>query len=149
MGLFEHFIKVSDFWKKKKPAKKFQYPFTTTDSFRLFTEGLRAFQIWEGSTPHLRPDSRRDQETYLTEALDKWKECHERFPKDMLPTFYLAVACYADGRRHESITLFEKLAAQDPNGDVGKCAQYNIISLNHGDVEAARAKFGFPAPPSN
>lgn len=152
MGLFEYFIKVSDFWKPKKAAKKFQYPFATTDSFRLFTEGLRAFQMWEGTAPHVQFElhrSTRDQETYLTEALAKWQECHKKYPKDMLPTFYLAVACYADGRRNESLSLFDKLAKQDPEGDVGKCAQYNIVTLNHGDIEGTRTKLGLPAPSNN
>ena len=150
MGLFEYFIKVSDFWKPKKPAKKFKYPFSTTESFRLFTEGLRAFQYWEGSAPHVQFSTRwRDKEAGLTEALAKWKECHEKYPNDMLPTFYLAVACFADGRRYESIELFEKLAAQDPEGDVGKCSQYNIVTLNHGDIVGTAAKLGLPTPPNN
>jgi len=138
-----------DFLKKKPTPKKFAYPFTATDSFRLFTEGLRAFQCWEGRPSRVRysTDEGRDQESYLTEALARWRECNEKYPDDMLPAFYLAVACWADGRRDESLARLKKLAVKDPDGEVGKCAQFNIVALEHGDTETEAARLGLPQPP--
>jgi len=139
---------ILDFFKKRPTPKKFAYPFTATDSFRLFTEGLRAFQIWQGHTARIQynTDRGRDQESFLTEALARWKECHEKYPNDMLPAFYLAVACYADGRRDETIARFQKLTVIDPDGEIGKCAKYNLVALEHGDTKAEAAKLGLPQP---
>src|SRR5271154_7049864 len=122
---------LRDFFKKKKKPSKIAYPFTATDSFRLFTEGLRAFQAWEGRPLRIRysTDHGRSQESYLTEALTCWKECNDKYPNDMLPAFYLAVACYADGRRDETIARFQKLTVIDPDGEIGKCAKYNLVAL--------------------
>src|SRR5277367_2829883 len=106
---------ILDFFKKRPTPKKFAYPFTATDSFRLFTEGLRAFQIWQGHTARIQynTDRGRDQESFLTEALARWKECHEKYPNDMLPTFYLAVAFWADGRIEDTRSLFKELSLRD------------------------------------
>ena len=143
MGLFD--------WLKKKPARKFdraKYGFSTTDSFRLFTEGLRALQVWEGRTMRINysTDRGRDKESFLTEAIAKFREANESYPNDMLPAFYLAVVCFLDGRRDEALARFEKIVAKDPDGDVGKSAKYNIVSINHGDVQAVAASLGLPQP---
>ena len=143
MGLF-------DFFKNKPKAqqKPFPYLFTATDSFRLFTEGLRAFQVWQGNTVRINydTDQNRSQEDWLTEALMCWQKAHDRYPNDMLPAFYLAVGYWADGCRDDSIALFNKLASKDPDGEVGKCARYNIVALEHGDTFAEATKLGLPHP---
>jgi len=140
---------ILDFFKKRPTPKKFAYPFTATDSFRLFTEGLRAFQVWQGHTTRINfdTDRGRDKESFLTEALACWRECDVKYPDDMFPAFYLAIACCADGRRDECIARLRKLAAADPDGEIGKCAQFNIVALQHGDTETEAARLGLPQPP--
>jgi tetratricopeptide (TPR) repeat protein len=125
----------------KRPEKKrFRHGFTATDSFRLFTEGLRAFQMWQGVPTRVRylSDDGRTAESWFTEALGKFQECHDKYPKDNLPTFYLAVAYYFDGRRDESVALFKRLAAGlDPDDELAQRAMYNATVLETGDLEAA------------
>lgn len=142
MGLF-------DFFKKKKPKLPFAYPFSTSNSFRLFTEGLRAFQIWSKSSWYDKYSHlfERSQESYLTEALTCWGECYDKWPNDILPAFYLALALWADGQREESLKLFNDLCKRDPDGEVGKCAQFNIVALQYGDTHAEAARLGLPEPP--
>lgn len=56
-------------------------PFSTSESFRHFTEGLAALQAFE----------REKKQEKLTEAGEHFAECVRQWPQDMLPRFYLGI----------------------------------------------------------
>jgi len=55
--------------------------FTSTESFQLFTEGLRSLQAYGRDARH----------EALERAATNFEECARKFPADILPKFYLGV----------------------------------------------------------
>jgi hypothetical protein len=66
------------------------HTFTAPESFGLFMEALRDLQIYADDSEQSAPDAARLEE-HLDSALESLTRCHQEFPGDLLPRYYLGI----------------------------------------------------------
>jgi len=106
------------------------HTFTSPESFGLFMEALRGLQTYADESEQLAPDAKRLDEN-LDCALEALTRCHEDFPDDLLPRYYLGIALtmrnqhlYADAIL-QAITRGERGQGTSPTAAVPQ----NILSV--------------------
>ena len=75
-----------------------QVTFTSSESFGLFAEGLRALQEYGDQSDSPSPQ-RQKLQALLQEALDCLQECASEYPEDLLSRFYYGLALTIDNQQ--------------------------------------------------
>jgi tetratricopeptide (TPR) repeat protein len=108
--------------------------FTSTESFQLFTEGLRSLQAY----------GREANYSALERAAARLEECTRKFPADVLPKFYLGVVKTELGYRglDDAISVFHSILETKAE-QLKPAAEYNLaVALMRrytpGDLENAK-----------
>ncbi len=114
-------------WFKPK-SKPSPYRFTDANSFRLLTEGLRAFQAYA-----------REKGT-LENAEAKFKLAVDSYPDDLVLSFYYAcVLAQQEKNRDAALRIFVRITQADLDGELGEYAQKNVDLLKDWKYPDAKA----------
>ena len=120
--------------------------FTTAESFRLFMEGLRAFQIHEAEgSKHSEedPPNRAALVASINTASGSLSECVGQYPNDLLPRYYFGIVLGLQAQTEQCIALENQL--DQPNSpQTGNSAadKFFLQAATQFEDTAARARRG-------
>ena len=85
------------------------HTFTSPESFGLFMEALRDLQTYAEDSEQSAPDATRLEE-HLDSALESLVRCHQDFPSDLLPRYYLAISLTMKNQHLYAKSILQQIA---------------------------------------
>jgi hypothetical protein len=97
----------------EKPAHQ-AHTFSAPESFGLFMEALRDLQIYADDSAQSVPDAAKLEE-HLDSALEALTRCHQEFPDDLLPRYYLGISLTMKNQHLYAKSLLQQIAGATRN----------------------------------
>lgn len=92
----------------EKPAQR-AHTFSAPESFGLFMEALRDLQIYADDSGQSVPDAAK-LEDHLDSALEALARCHQEFPDDLLPRYYLGITLTTKNQHLYAQSVLQQIA---------------------------------------